>query len=474
LDRAPGPLPPTPLELPIDSVQLPPEIVGLGRIGPASEAQLRRIFQKDEVPASEAWLVDDLTALFNVLRRPVQWSDAEASKVLAAVADAIVSHRPLDHSSLQRWVVNHPNDGDGVLDCLRLAAPDTVTIIQRLSVPGAQKVVFAASWVSSGASIVVKQPRGPLIEASRVIRSEIQAHPLSMRNDHIIETHVIQSTNHEDLLVEERVRVLSDSSRSSGRTESANLFWHILNALHFLHQRSWLHADIKPDNIGERDGRYILLDFGVCRPVSHFTGETTATGSLRTRPPELLVNDRYSADPETLLKADVWMLGATVFNFVLGRFPLFRDVDRPLGTDWGDEERNAFEQVLKTRAADQWDDLVGGPLQTIDGPLGPALTRALARDPENRASADQLLETTRNGLGPYIRYFKEQSALTPAAELRQIAQYFPGARSIPILAHGVRESLLQRLSTLATCFVDDPTERSQIEDLKQQLEIEQP
>ena len=55
-----------------------------------------------------------------------------------------------------------------------------------------------------------------------------------------------------------------------------------------MHQLGLVHGDIKPDNIGKKEGRFVLLDFGICRSAEKFTADTTATGSLRTRAPELL------------------------------------------------------------------------------------------------------------------------------------------------------------------------------------------
>jgi serine/threonine protein kinase len=77
-----------------------------------------------------------------------------------------------------------------------------------------------------------------------------------------------------------------------------------------------VHGDVKLDNIGYYRGHFVLLDFGICRPAGQFA-TATQTGSLRTRAPEVLLNERsHSA------LSDVWALGATVFNFLLRGFPL--------------------------------------------------------------------------------------------------------------------------------------------------------
>src|SRR5947209_5160690 len=126
---------------------------------------------------------------------------------------------------------------------------------------------------------------------------------------------------------------------------SANLLNDIGHALAYLHgELGLVHGDIKPANIGRKDGAYILLDFGICRRACEFRGEVTATGSLRTRAPELFLTDSY---PQPA-KSDVWSLAATVFNAIVGRFP-FIDEGESVPRISTLKERETFEAVIKQR-----------------------------------------------------------------------------------------------------------------------------
>ena len=52
-----------------------------------------------------------------------------------------------------------------------------------------------------------------------------------------------------------------------------------MNALHYLHTDLQLaHGDVKPGNIGRRGRDYLLLDFGMCRPVNELLREASARG----------------------------------------------------------------------------------------------------------------------------------------------------------------------------------------------------
>ena len=172
-----------------------------------------------------------------------------------------------------------------------------------------------------------------------------------MKHPNIIETYYLTNNDNEGFFIEEYLpEVLNDEWNSNGIHEAANLLYNIGSALDELHQLNKVHGDVKPDNIGKRGENYILLDFGICRNIEEFTNDITATGSLRTRAPELLAINKYDGDPT---KADVWALGATVFNAIVGHFPLFEKGEKPPRIT-KPEERINFEQILKRRAEQEW------------------------------------------------------------------------------------------------------------------------
>lgn len=85
------------------------------------------------------------------------------------------------------------------------------------------------------------------------------------------------------------------------------LIYDISSALAYLHAERLCHGDVKPSNILRNGVNFLLADFGSCFEVK--------TGS----PANDLSSYLFSA-PEVIKteKSDIWSLGATVFNLVMG------------------------------------------------------------------------------------------------------------------------------------------------------------
>lgn len=87
----------------------------------------------------------------------------------------------------------------------------------------------------------------------------------------------------------------------------------VADALAVLHEKGFLHGDIKPSNIGyTSDGSPKLLDFGLARETDD---SVTAGGTLRYMSPEVLSGRR--ADQAD----DVWSLCVVLHEMVSGRHP---------------------------------------------------------------------------------------------------------------------------------------------------------
>jgi serine/threonine protein kinase len=104
---------------------------------------------------------------------------------------------------------------------------------------------------------------------------------------------------------------------------AARTVQHVGAAVAYAHARSFVHRDLKPSNIILREGRPVLLDFGVI----------WKWGKLR-RPPDRSGTPQYLA-PEQILRepltpaTDVYGLGVLLFELITGERP-FRtgDADR--------------------------------------------------------------------------------------------------------------------------------------------------
>ena len=373
------------------------------------------------------------------------WQDERAAKVVSRYLADLQGHDShIDIDMLCRWVMSHVDHCENAFECMGVIPPERIVITRLLSRAGSQKVVFLANWTLAQRAVVLKRLSGSPEAQEILAERESQAHPLSMAHPNIIETYEMHNRRGDAFLVEEHLPfVLKDEWRCQGVQEAANLLYDIASALHYLHSDlKRAHGDIKPDNIGRRRGDYILLDFGICRPIDQFVEAATPTGSLRTRAPELLVGGSYLSPT----KADIWSLGATVYNAVVGRFPLL-DADEKPPRISHPKERAAFEEMLRTRIREEWDARVDLTLlpEQIRGILG----HALERDPQKRWFAAQMLSAAREELAGFLRNHSEVGPLSPLDELDQLVQFLPEAGILKLMPIVEKDILVQKLTRLS-------------------------
>ncbi len=124
---------------------------------------------------------------------------------------------------------------------------------------------------------------------------------------------------------------LDGLGRMPAQNELDRLVMPLLDALDTMHQASFLHRDIAPDNIIVRaDGGPVLLDFGAARRVmAELSGALTGIVKQGYSPQE-----QYANDPRAQgAWSDIYALGATLYRCVSGRTPdeaTLRMLDDPL------------------------------------------------------------------------------------------------------------------------------------------------
>jgi eukaryotic-like serine/threonine-protein kinase len=98
-------------------------------------------------------------------------------------------------------------------------------------------------------------------------------------------------------------------------TDAATLGLQILMALHHLHALGFAHLDVKPGNVVFRDGRIVLIDLGLARPLGSPAPSGQAWGTEGYMAPE-------QADKQpTSVAGDIYGVGATLATLVTNRTP---------------------------------------------------------------------------------------------------------------------------------------------------------
>jgi serine/threonine protein kinase len=174
----------------------------------------------------------------------------------------------------------------------------------------------------------------------------------------------------------------------------------VLSALRAAHSVGILHRDIKPGNVLLRpDGSPVLTDFGIAavRDATALTVSGSVVGS-----PEYIAPERLRGE-EGNPASDLWSLGMMLYVAIEGRHPLRRAT------------------MLATLAA-VLDEALPPPQHA--GPLAPALSAILTKDPNLRPSAEQF---------DHMLAMAEQSPYQPP-----LAPPMPWPRPIPsVSAPGV-------------------------------------
>ncbi|KAJ8269925.1 hypothetical protein GJAV_G00108330 [Gymnothorax javanicus] len=162
----------------------------------------------------------------------------------------------------------------------------------------------------------------------------------------------------------------------------------VLQALAFLHTQGVIHRDIKSDSILlSLDGEIKLSDFGFCAQISKdIPKRKSMVGTPYWMAPEVISKIPYG--PEV----DVWSLGIMVVEMIDGEPPYFDDT--PL--------------VAMRKLRDE-------PPPTVRHKVSPMLAdflgRMLTRDPQERATAVELLEH------PFLLQTGSPQCLVPLVEM---------------------------------------------------------
>ncbi|KAG5463920.1 hypothetical protein LSCM1_00093 [Leishmania martiniquensis] len=155
----------------------------------------------------------------------------------------------------------------------------------------------------------------------------------------------------------------------------------MLFGLGYLHQHSWLHCDIKPENIlMTADGTCKLADFGAASLGRSLTDAAPVRGTPRFSAPEAILGIWNE-------KADIYSFGITVAQMVTGVHPWhhYKEPDHLFVAHYAGEIRHSMQ--TGTPCAMQ-PDL---PTSLHDKELQRAIHRCCEFDPARRPTAEELM-----------------------------------------------------------------------------------
>ncbi|MET8298454.1 protein kinase [Streptomyces sp. NPDC005180] len=164
----------------------------------------------------------------------------------------------------------------------------------------------------------------------------------------------------------ERVR-----ERVLNAAELTRLAAGLAEALRDIHRAGVVHRDLKPSNVLMAPDGVRVIDFGISRPAD--SDLRTETGKLIGTPP-YMAPEQFQRPREVGTAADVFALGAVLVHAATGRGPFDSD----------------SHYLVAYQVVHSQPDLTGLPARLV-----PIVARCLAKDPDERPTAEALIAEMR-------------------------------------------------------------------------------
>lgn len=187
--------------------------------------------------------------------------------------------------------------------------------------PGKPRCVLKHLTFASANALMLQQVR-------RLFQAEAETLERLGRHDQIPQLLAYFEENQEFYLVQELIEghPLSDELTEGvhfAESQVVALLEDVLSILEFVHAQGVIHRDIKPENLirRDRDGKFVLIDFGAVKTLSNTIAEATGETSLSIP----IYTSGYGASEQCLgrpqFSSDLYSLGMVAIQALTGMRP---------------------------------------------------------------------------------------------------------------------------------------------------------
>lgn len=175
-------------------------------------------------------------------------------------------------------------------------------------------------------------------------------------------------------------------------SETMRLGREVAEALAYAHTRGIIHRDIKPGNILLQSGHALVADFGIARALGDESEVLTKTG-LAVGTPQYMAPEQATAEREVDGRADIYALGAVMYEMMAGEPPFTGPTAR----------------AIITRSLTEAPRSLTTSREGIASAVNSAVMKALAKSPADRypnaqemvIALERAQEGTRSGTSEY-------------------------------------------------------------------------
>jgi len=258
--------------------------------------------------------------------------------------------------------------------------------------------------------------------------------------------------------------------------QRVELFMDVCLAVQHAHQRAVLHRDLKPSNIlvAEKDGKPVpkVIDFGIAKAMSSeadgFASVVfTAQGLLIGTPHYMAPEHSQLGSDEVDVRADVFSLGAILYELLTGRTPLDFGPGKPLSAHQvmrrlcEEEPLRPSTIILRSSAAKAPQERVIA--RALREELDWVVLKALEKQPDNRYPSVTALS---DDLQAYLR--NAPLSVGPPSILYQLRKLAQRHRTAVTVTTVVLTTLISASIVTAMAYVDEAKARRLAQELQQQ------